>query len=30
VKSIQVMPGRDGTKLPYGSATSTNFRTVNG
>ena len=23
VKSIQVMPGRDGTKLPYGSATST-------
>ena len=30
VKSIQVMPGRDGTKLPYGSATSTNFRTVSG
>ena len=30
MKSIQVMPGRDGTKLPYGSATSTNFRTVNG
>jgi glutamyl endopeptidase len=30
VKSIQVMPGRDGTKLPYGSATSSNFRTVAG
>jgi len=30
VKSIQVMPGRDGTKLPYGTATSTNFRTVTG
>jgi V8-like Glu-specific endopeptidase len=30
VKSIQVMPGRDGAKLPYGSATSTNFRTVTG
>lgn len=30
VKSIQVMPGRDGAKLPYGSATSTNFRSVTG
>ena len=28
VKSIQVMPGRDGRRLPYGSATSTDFRTV--
>ncbi|MGW5216120.1 trypsin-like serine peptidase [Streptomyces sp. NPDC004051] len=30
VKSIQVMPGRDGTALPYGSVTSTNFRSVTG
>ena len=30
VKNIQVMPGRNGTSLPFGSVTSTNFRTVNG
>lgn len=30
VKSIQVMPGRNGTTLPYGSVTSTNFRSVTG
>jgi V8-like Glu-specific endopeptidase len=30
VKSIQVMPGRNGSTLPYGSVTSTNFRTVSG
>ncbi|MGW3647260.1 trypsin-like serine peptidase [Streptomyces sp. NPDC000878] len=30
VKSIQVMPGRNGTALPYGSVTSTNFRSVLG
>lgn len=30
VKSIQVMPGRNGSTLPYGSVTSTNFRTVTG
>ncbi|WP_328868744.1 endopeptidase [Streptomyces sp. NBC_00287] len=30
VKSIQVMPGRDGTVMPYGSVTSTNFRSVTG
>src|SRR5215218_9596567 len=30
VRSIQVMPGRDGSSLPYGSVTSTSFRTVNG
>jgi glutamyl endopeptidase len=30
VKSIQVMPGRDGQKLPYGSITSTQFWTVQG
>src|SRR5262245_55667773 len=30
VRSIQVMPGRNGSTLPYGSVTSTNFRTVNG
>jgi glutamyl endopeptidase len=30
VKSIQVMPGRNGKKLPYGSVTSTEFWTVQG
>ncbi|WP_219722164.1 trypsin-like serine peptidase [Deinococcus planocerae] len=30
VRSIQVMPGRNGNSLPYGSVTSTNFRTVSG
>lgn len=30
VKSIQVMPGRNGASLPYGSVTSTNFRSVKG
>jgi glutamyl endopeptidase len=30
VKSIKVMPGRNGSSLPYGSVTSTNFRSVNG
>ncbi|MFY9919040.1 MAG: serine protease [Mycobacterium sp.] len=30
VKSIQVMPGRNGATLPYGSVTSTNFRSVKG
>ncbi len=30
VKSIQVMPGRNGGTLPYGSATSTSFRSVKG
>lgn len=30
VKSIQVMPGRNGTTLPYGSVTSTTFRSVGG
>jgi V8-like Glu-specific endopeptidase len=30
VRSIQVMPGRDGDKLPYGSVTSTQFWTVKG
>jgi V8-like Glu-specific endopeptidase len=30
VKSIQVMPGRNGSTLPYGSVTSTNFRSVVG
>lgn len=30
VKSIQVMPGRDEAKLPFGSATSTQFWTVRG
>jgi V8-like Glu-specific endopeptidase len=30
VKSIQVMPGRDGTSLPFGSVTSTVFRSVSG
>jgi len=28
VRSIQVMPGRNGSTLPYGSVTSTNFRSV--
>ena len=28
--SIQVMPGRNGASLPYGSVTSTNFRSVTG
>lgn len=30
VRSIQVMPGRNGSTLPYGSVTSSNFRSVNG
>ena len=30
VKRIQVMPGRNGSTLPYGSVTSTNFRSVTG
>ena len=30
VKSIRVMPGRNGTLLPYGSATSTIFHSVTG
>jgi glutamyl endopeptidase len=30
VRGIQVMPGRNGSMLPYGSATSTDFRSVNG
>ncbi|AXE25334.1 endopeptidase [Streptomyces globosus] len=30
VKSIQVMPGRNGTFLPFGAVTSTNFRSVTG
>jgi glutamyl endopeptidase len=30
VKRIQVMPGRNGSALPYGSVTSTNFRSVSG
>lgn len=30
VKSINVMPGRNGNALPYGSVTSTNFRSVTG
>ena len=30
VRSIQVMPGRNGASLPYGTVTSTNFRSVNG
>jgi V8-like Glu-specific endopeptidase len=30
VKSISVMPGRNGNSLPYGSVISTNFRTVAG
>jgi V8-like Glu-specific endopeptidase len=30
VRSIKAMPGRDGSSLPYGSVTSTNFRSVKG
>jgi len=30
VKRIQVMPGRNGATLPYGSVTSSNFRSVTG
>ncbi len=30
VKRIQVMPGRNGATLPYGSVTSTSFRSVTG
>ncbi len=30
VKSISVMPGRNGNSLPYGSVTSNTFRSVNG
>jgi glutamyl endopeptidase len=30
VKSIAVMPGRNGNNLPYGSVTSTNFKSVTG
>jgi glutamyl endopeptidase len=30
VKNISVMPGRNGSSLPYGSVTSTNFRSVTG
>jgi V8-like Glu-specific endopeptidase len=30
VKKIQVMPGRNGSTLPYGSVTSSNFRSVAG
>ena len=30
VKKIQVMPGRNGTSLPFGSVTSTNFHSVLG
>ncbi|MEU6592634.1 endopeptidase [Streptomyces sp. NPDC046881] len=30
VQSIQVMPGRNGATLPFGSVTSTNFRSVKG
>jgi glutamyl endopeptidase len=30
VQSIQVMPGRNGPSLPFGSVTSTDFRSVNG
>jgi glutamyl endopeptidase len=29
VQSIQVMPGRNGASLPYGSVTTSNLRTVN-
>lgn len=29
-RSIQVMPGRDGSDLPYGSSTSTRFHSVKG
>jgi len=30
VRSIQVMPGRNGNTLPFGSVTSSNFRSVKG
>jgi len=30
VRNIQVMPGRNGNQLPYGSVTSSNFRSVVG
>jgi len=30
VRSIQVMPGRNGSTLPFGSVTSTDFRSVSG
>lgn len=30
VKKIQVMPGRNGSSLPYGSVTSSSFRSVTG
>jgi V8-like Glu-specific endopeptidase len=30
VRRIQVMPGRNGTSLPYGAVTSTSFRSVTG
>src|SRR5262249_17253964 len=30
VRAIQVMPGRNGATLPYGSVTSTSFRSVDG
>ena len=30
VKSVQVMPGRNGSTLPHGSVTSTSFRSVGG
>lgn len=30
VRQIKVMPGRNGASLPYGSATSSNFRSVTG
>lgn len=30
VQSVQVMPGRNGTSLPYGSVTTSNLRTVSG
>jgi glutamyl endopeptidase len=30
VRSIQVMPGRNGASLPFGTVTSSNFRSVNG
>lgn len=30
VRTIQVMPGRNGNQLPYGSVTSSNFRSVLG
>src|SRR5215211_4185917 len=30
VKSIRVMPGRNGNSLPYGAVTSTSFRSVTG